>query len=167
LIEPEEFEDIVVRTNEQGGLVRVKDIARVELGAKDYFTDVTLDNKPAIGVAVYRATEANALQTMEGVRAELERQKTFMPEDMDYLVVYDTTDYVVETINEIILHSFHIPFGCFGNFYIFTRLASYTNSNCCNPRINYRNICCSFSNGLFCKYYHTVCFNTFYRSCCG
>jgi len=75
LIEPEEFEDIVVRTNEQGGLVRVKDIARVELGAKDYFTDVTLDNKPAIGVAVYRATEANALQTMEGVRAELERQK--------------------------------------------------------------------------------------------
>jgi len=44
-------------------------VARIELGAKDYFTNVTLDNKPSIGVAVYRATEANALSTMEGVEA--------------------------------------------------------------------------------------------------
>jgi HAE1 family hydrophobic/amphiphilic exporter-1 len=106
LLEPEEFENIIIRTNDQGGLVRVKDIARVELGAKDYFTEATLDNKPAIGVAVYRATEANALETMTGVEAELERQREFMPADIDYEVIYDTTDYVVETINEIVFTLF-------------------------------------------------------------
>ena len=106
LIEEEEFGNIIIRTNEQGGLVRIKDVARLELGAKDYFTNATLDNKPSIGVAVYRATEANALATMEGVEAELKRQKEFMPKDMDYEVIYDTTDYVVETIKEIIFTLF-------------------------------------------------------------
>jgi HAE1 family hydrophobic/amphiphilic exporter-1 len=106
LIEEEEFGNIIIRTNEQGGLIQIKDVARIELGAKDYFTNATLDNKPAIGVAVYRATEANALSTMEGVETELKRQKEFMPKDMDYEVIYDTTDYVVETINEIIFTLF-------------------------------------------------------------
>jgi HAE1 family hydrophobic/amphiphilic exporter-1 len=99
---PEEFENIVIRSNEQGGLVRVKDVARVELGSESYGTEGSVDNRPTVGVAVYKSSEANALNTMAAVRDELKRQAGSLPEDMEYLVMYDTTDYVRETIKEII-----------------------------------------------------------------
>lgn len=99
---PEEFENIVIRSNEQGGLVRVRDVARVELGSESYGTQGSMDNRPSVGVAVYKASEANALNTMTAVREELKRQAELMPEDMDYLVMYDTSDYVRETIKEIV-----------------------------------------------------------------
>ena len=99
---PEEFENIVIRSNEQGGLVRVKDVARVELGSESYGTEGSVDNRPTVGVAVYKSSEANALNTMAAVREELKRQAGSLPEDMDYLVMYDTSDYVRETIKEIV-----------------------------------------------------------------
>ncbi|QCQ21884.1 efflux RND transporter permease subunit [Desulfoglaeba alkanexedens] len=98
---PEEFEDIVIRSNEQGGLVRIKDVGRVELGSESYGTQASIDNRPSLGVAVYKASDANALNTMNAVREELKHQAELMPEDMDYLVMYDTTDYVRQTIKEI------------------------------------------------------------------
>jgi HAE1 family hydrophobic/amphiphilic exporter-1 len=98
---PEEFENIVIRSNEQGGLVRIKDVGRVELGSESYSTLGSKDNRPSVGVAVYKASEANALNTMTAVREELKRQAELMPEDMDYLVMYDTTDYVRQAIKEI------------------------------------------------------------------
>jgi HAE1 family hydrophobic/amphiphilic exporter-1 len=99
---PEEFENIVIRSNEQGGLVRIKDVARVELGSESYGTQASMDNSPSLGVAVYKSSEANALNTMAAVREELKRQAESLPEDMDYLVMYDTSDYVRETIKEIV-----------------------------------------------------------------
>ena len=99
---PEEFENIVIRSNEQGGLVRVKDVARVELGSESYGSQGSVDNRPTVGVAVYKSSEANALNTMAAVREELKRQAGSLPEDMDYLVMYDTSDYVRETIKEIV-----------------------------------------------------------------
>jgi HAE1 family hydrophobic/amphiphilic exporter-1 len=99
---PEEFENIVIRSNEQGGLVRVRDVARVELGSESYGTQGSMDNRPTVGVAVYKSSEANALNTMTAVKEELKRQAELMPEDMDYLVMYDTSDYVRETIKEIV-----------------------------------------------------------------
>jgi HAE1 family hydrophobic/amphiphilic exporter-1 len=99
---PEEFENIVIRSNEQGGLVRVRDVGRVELGSESYGTQGSMDNRPSVGVAVYKASEANALNTMTAVKEELKRQAELMPEDMDYLVMYDTSDYVRETIKEIV-----------------------------------------------------------------
>ncbi len=98
---PEEFKNIVIRGNDQGGLVRLGDIARVELAAKDYSTESMLNGKPAATLAVYRATGANALETMQAVREELQRLSRSMPEDMAYEIILDTTRYVSAAIHEI------------------------------------------------------------------
>lgn len=97
----EEFRNIIVSGNNQGGLVRLKDIARVELAAKDYSTESVLNGNPAATLAVYRATGANALETMQNIRAELERLSRSMPEDMAYEIILDTTRYVSAAIREI------------------------------------------------------------------
>lgn len=99
---PEEFEDIIVRSNKKGGIVRVKDVAEVELGSKDYTTAGKFNNKEAITLAIYRSSEANALETMQAVRAELKGQAEIMPEDITYTIPYDTTTYVKEAIQEIV-----------------------------------------------------------------
>jgi HAE1 family hydrophobic/amphiphilic exporter-1 len=98
---PEQFGDIVVRSNEQGGLVRVKDVAEVELGSKDYSAYGKFDKNVAINMALYRSSEANALETMRAVEEELKRQGQMLPEGVDYIIPYDTTEYVKETIQEI------------------------------------------------------------------
>ena len=102
LDDPAEFENIIIRSNQQGGLVRVKDVARVELGGKTYATDSTINGWPNLGIGVYRSSDANALDTMNAVRARLDELARGMPEDMEYMVMYDTTKYVSAAIHEII-----------------------------------------------------------------
>jgi hydrophobe/amphiphile efflux-1 (HAE1) family protein len=102
LDDPGEFENIIVRTNEQGGLVRVGDLARVELGGRTYATDSTINGRPSLGIGVYRSSDANALETMNAVRSKLDELAQRMPEDMIYSVMYDTTRYVSAAIHEII-----------------------------------------------------------------
>ncbi|MGC9519924.1 MAG: efflux RND transporter permease subunit [Desulfuromonadaceae bacterium] len=97
----EEFEEIVVRTNARGGVVRVKDVADIELGSKNYSAGGNLDNNQAIHMALYRSSDANAIQTMEEVRRVLKEQEQSMPEDLAYTIPYDTTSYVQEAIKEI------------------------------------------------------------------
>jgi len=97
----EDYKNIVIRRNIQGGLVRVRDIAKVELAAKTYSHQSTLNGSPAATIAVYRSTGANSLDTMRQVRAELERLKKRMPDDMKYQVILDTTKYVSAAIHEI------------------------------------------------------------------
>jgi len=97
----EEFKNIIVRSNDQGGLVRIRDIARVELGAQSYGGRSTINGAPALGVAVYRSSDANALETMKAVRAELKNLAKRMPNDVQYKVIYDTTKYVSAAIHEI------------------------------------------------------------------
>ncbi|TCT10665.1 multidrug efflux pump [Tepidamorphus gemmatus] len=103
LTTPEEFGAIIVRTNEQGGIVRVRDIARVEMGAQTYVANSRLNGKPSATLAIYQSAGANALAVAQGVRAELERLKTRFPDDIDYEVTYDSTAFVSATIHEIIL----------------------------------------------------------------
>lgn len=102
LDDPGEFERIIVRTNDQGGLVRVSDVARVELGGKTYATDSTINGQPNLAIGIYRSSDANALETMNAVRARLDELAQVMPEDMEYMVMYDTTRYVSAAIHEII-----------------------------------------------------------------
>ncbi|MCD6150935.1 MAG: multidrug efflux RND transporter permease subunit, partial [Deltaproteobacteria bacterium] len=97
----EDYKNIVIRRNIQGGLVRIRDIARVELAAKSYSHQSTLNGSPAVTIAVYRSTGANSLNTMKEVRNELERLKKRMPEDIQYQVILDTTKYVSAAIHEI------------------------------------------------------------------
>jgi hydrophobe/amphiphile efflux-1 (HAE1) family protein len=102
LDDPGEFENIIVRTNAQGGLVRVKDVARVELGGQNYATHSTIDGKTSLGIGVYRSSDANALDTMNAVRRTLEELAPSMPDDVVYNVMYDTTRYVSAAIHEIV-----------------------------------------------------------------
>jgi hydrophobe/amphiphile efflux-1 (HAE1) family protein len=102
LDDPREFENIIVHTNAQGGLVRVKDVARVELGGQNYATHSTIDGKTSLGIGVYRSSDANALDTMNAVRRTLEELAPSMPDDVVYNVMYDTTRYVSAAIHEIV-----------------------------------------------------------------
>jgi HAE1 family hydrophobic/amphiphilic exporter-1 len=102
LTTPEEFEQIVVRAAPDGGIVRVKDVARVELGAQDYTVTSHMNGKPSAIVAVYQLPGSNAVQAAEGVKKLLAEQKQRLPQGVDYTIALDTTRAVSEGIREIV-----------------------------------------------------------------
>src|SRR6201993_4781059 len=102
LTSPEQFGDVVVREAPNGGTVRVRDVARVELGTQDYSLMSRLNGKPSAAVAVYQLPGSNAVQTVEGVRKLLAQMKQRFPQDMDYTVSLDQTLPVTEGMKEII-----------------------------------------------------------------
>jgi HAE1 family hydrophobic/amphiphilic exporter-1 len=102
LTSPEEFGNIVVREAPNGGIVRVKDVARVELGAQSYSLAGRLNGKPSAIIAAYQLPGSNAVQTVEGVRKLLADMKQRFPEDVDYVVSLDQTLPVTEGIKEIV-----------------------------------------------------------------
>jgi HAE1 family hydrophobic/amphiphilic exporter-1 len=102
LVTAEDFEQIVVRATPDGGIVRVKDVARVELGAQDYTAVSHHDGKPSAIVAVYQLPGSNAVQAAEGVKSLLAEQRQRLPQGIDYRVALDTTRAVSEGIKEII-----------------------------------------------------------------
>jgi hydrophobic/amphiphilic exporter-1 (mainly G- bacteria), HAE1 family len=97
----EEFGEIIVRAKSGEGTLRLKDVARVELGAQNYNMIGRLNGKPAALVAVYQAPGANAVATTAGVRALMQEAKTRFPQDLDYIVALDTTLAVTAGIKEI------------------------------------------------------------------
>jgi len=102
LTSTDQFGDIILRTNADGGIVRVRDIARVELGAQSYVSTSQLNGKPAATMAVYQSPGSNALGVAQAVKAELEALKSRFPDDVSYQVIYDSTDFVRATIHEIV-----------------------------------------------------------------
>jgi len=102
LSSPEQFENVIVRETPDGGTVRVKDVARVELGAQDYSIISRLNGKPAIVIPVYQLPGSNAVQTAEGVRKLMAEMKQRFPDDMDYAISLDQTLAVTEGMKEII-----------------------------------------------------------------
>ncbi len=102
LITPEEFGNIIVRSNPDGSVLRVRDVARVELGAATQDSESRLNGKPAVTVAVYLAPGANAVSTAARVNATLDRMATRFPEGMKKIVFYDSTVFVSDTIREVI-----------------------------------------------------------------
>jgi HAE1 family hydrophobic/amphiphilic exporter-1 len=102
LTSPEQFENVIVREAPDGGIVRVKDIARVELGAQDYSIVSRLNGKPAIVIPVYQLPGSNAVQTAAGVRKLMAEMKQRFPPDMDYAISLDQTTAVTEGMKEII-----------------------------------------------------------------
>src|SRR2546426_5054094 len=103
LTSPEEFEQIVVRATPDGGTVRVKDVARVELGSQDYSVAGRLNGKPSAIIAVYQLPGSNAVDAAAGVKKLLVEAKQRFPQGMDYVVSLDTTRAVTEGIKEIVL----------------------------------------------------------------
>ena len=102
LISPEEFGEIVVRERPDGGTVRVKDVARVELGAQDYSIVSRLNGKPTAIVAVYQLPGSNAVAAAKGVNKLMSEMKQRFPQDVDYVVSLDQTKAVTEGMREII-----------------------------------------------------------------
>jgi len=97
-----EFGDIVVRANPDGSLVRMKDVARIELGAQTYSQKGRLNGKPAAIVAIYQLPGTNAIDTVNQAKALMEEAKTRFPAGLDYVVSLDTTLAVTESISEIV-----------------------------------------------------------------
>lgn len=98
----EEFGDIIVRTGEDGAIVRMSDLTRVELGADYYNVSGRFSGDPATVLAVYQAPGANAVAVSDGVLAELERLSAAFPDDMEYQVPFNSTDFVKQSLKDVI-----------------------------------------------------------------
>jgi hydrophobe/amphiphile efflux-1 (HAE1) family protein len=99
---PEQFGNIIIRANEDGSVLRVKDVARIEMGAQSLDTTSRLNGKPAVAIAIYLSPGANAVQTAARVKNALADMQTRFPEGLKSRVVYDTSEFVSDTIGEVI-----------------------------------------------------------------
>ncbi|GIT85939.1 efflux RND transporter permease subunit [Roseobacter sp. OBYS 0001] len=97
-----EFENIIIRTGDSGGVLRMKDIARIELGASSYGVSGRYEGQPATVLAVYQAPGENALTVAAGVYSELERLSQAFPQDVTYEVPFDSTDFVEQSLNDVV-----------------------------------------------------------------
>src|SRR5690348_3139673 len=98
----EEFGDIVVKTGTNGEITRLRDIARIELGASEYALRSLLDNKPAVAIGVFQAPASNAIAISDNVRATMAELKKNMPEGVDFEVIYDPTQFVRASIEAVV-----------------------------------------------------------------
>jgi hydrophobe/amphiphile efflux-1 (HAE1) family protein len=99
---PEEFANIVVRSDPGGQVIRVRDIARVELGSQDYTVNAYLNNQTATALVIFQRPGSNALATAAAIRAEMERLKKDFPPGVAYSVVYNPTEFIQASIDEVV-----------------------------------------------------------------
>ena len=102
LATPEAFGNIVIRSQGPSGTLRLKDVARIELGAANYDANTTLLGKPVSSIGIFLQSGANALETADRVRAKLEELKQRFPEGVDYVIPFDTTKFVNASIKEVV-----------------------------------------------------------------
>jgi HAE1 family hydrophobic/amphiphilic exporter-1 len=102
LTEASQFENIILKTNSDGTLVRLKDVGRAELGAEDYSSDLVFNGREAVGLGVTQLSSANALEVDRLVIAELDRLSTHFPPGMKYQNAFDTTEAVSESIRDVL-----------------------------------------------------------------
>lgn len=102
LSSPEDFRQIVLRAETDGGLVLLDDVARVEIGAENYATTARFNTDPAAGMAITLAPGANALDTARAIKDRMAEFARFFPEGVDYVIPYDTTPFVEISIKEVV-----------------------------------------------------------------
>ena len=102
LVTPEEFGNIVIRHDSDGSIVRLKDIATVEIGASSYAGKSLFNGKESVGLGVYRTPDANALETVNKIKAELENWSRMLPEGVSCVVAYDPTEFIQVSMTEIV-----------------------------------------------------------------
>ena len=98
----EQFGNIVIRANPDGSVLRVKDVARLELGAENQDSESRLDGQPSVAIAIYLAPGANAVNTAAAVNSKLNQLSARFPEGLHYQVTYDSTTFVTDTIREVL-----------------------------------------------------------------
>ncbi|MFN9198176.1 MAG: efflux RND transporter permease subunit [Planctomycetaceae bacterium] len=101
LSDQEQFGDMIVRSDGEGRLVRLRDVARIELGALAYDQVCTLDGQPTVALSIYQLPGTNALETAREVRQRMDELKERFPAGIDYAIVYDTTPFIQESVNEV------------------------------------------------------------------
>ncbi|MBY0498469.1 MAG: multidrug efflux RND transporter permease subunit [Nitrosomonas sp.] len=102
LLEPEQFENIILRSDGARGVLYLKDVARIELGAQDYSTRTLLNGQPGLGIGVFLRSGANALDTAAAVKARMNELQHYFPEGVQYVVSYDISVFVKASIWEVI-----------------------------------------------------------------
>ncbi len=102
LVSEQEFENIIVKVGPQGDKLRLKDLARIELGSSEYALRSLINNKRAVGIPVFQLPGANALSLSQAVRAKMEELKQKFPEGVDYTIAYDPTVFVNKSIDAVI-----------------------------------------------------------------
>src|ERR1700688_1781874 len=102
LVTPEQFGQVVVRENPDGSVVRLRDVARIELGALNYKQIARLNGRPSSIIAVFQLPGSNALTVVKGLKEEMQRLKQRFPNDLDYVISLDTTVVITEGIKEIL-----------------------------------------------------------------
>ncbi len=98
----EEFGDIIVKSGRDGAVTRLRDLGRIELGAAEYALRSLLDNKAAVAIPIFQAPGSNAIQISDSVRATMTELKGYMPEGVDYEIVYDPTQFVRASIESVV-----------------------------------------------------------------
>ncbi|EMY5163613.1 multidrug efflux RND transporter permease subunit AcrF [Escherichia coli] len=116
---PEEFGKVTLRVNSDGSVVRLKDVARVELGGENYNVIARINGKPAAGLGIKLATGANALDTAKAIKAKLAELQPFFPQGMKVLYPYDTTPFVQLSIHEVVKTLFEAIMLVFLVMYLF------------------------------------------------
>jgi HAE1 family hydrophobic/amphiphilic exporter-1 len=106
LIKPAEFSDIVLRSGKDGQVVRLKDVARIELGADSYGTTATFKGMPSAVMAVYQIPGANAIMVADGVKDKMKELSSKFPHGLKYNVVYDSTDIIKASLKEVVITLF-------------------------------------------------------------
>ncbi len=106
LADVSQFEDIIIRTRPDGSILRIKDVARVELGAQSYSSFGRLNGIDTIPIGIFQLPGANSVEVADRVRAEMDRLARNFPQDVEYKIIYDTTRFVKESIQEVILTLF-------------------------------------------------------------
>ncbi len=101
LTEDQQFDQMILHSDGNGRIIRVRDVARSELGALGYDQVCTLDGKPSVALSVYQLPGSNALETAQSVKQKMEELKARFPAGVDYSIVYDTTPFIEESVNEV------------------------------------------------------------------
>jgi multidrug efflux pump len=102
LVSEEEFENIIIRSGDNGEITRLKDIARVELGSSQYALRSLLNNQPAVAIPIFQRPGSNAIEISNEVRGKMEELKKGFPQGMDYSIVYDPTIFVRGSIEAVV-----------------------------------------------------------------
>ncbi|URK86931.1 efflux RND transporter permease subunit [Rhizobium sp. RCAM05350] len=98
----EEFGEIIIKTSPTGAITRLRDVSRIELGSAEYSLRSLLNNKQAVAIPVFQAPGSNAIEIADQVRTTMQEIKASMPQDVDYEIVYDTTQFVRASIEAVI-----------------------------------------------------------------
>jgi len=101
LTDVDQFGDMILKTDARGRLVRLSDVANIELGAQAYDQACTLNGQPSVALSIYQLPGTNALETARRVRAKMAELKNRFPDGLDYAIVYDTTPFITQSINEV------------------------------------------------------------------